>query len=125
MVVGSNPTFSNAILGLKSCFLYPKTQKGLFICPKLMPEAKKFKKQKINSVPLRTTVLASQTVRLGQTQINTLLVFTTSNINLIKEISIQWHHLKRKGLQKMLILDNFLGVNGVTRRKKEVKINKY
>ena len=57
MGVGSNPRLSNVILGLKSSFMYLKSQKGLFICPKLMPKAKKFRKQKINSVPLRTTVL--------------------------------------------------------------------
>ena len=57
MGVGSNPRLSNVILGLKSSFMYLKSQKGLFICPKLMPKAKKFKKQKINSVPLWTTVL--------------------------------------------------------------------
>ena len=64
MGVGSNPRLANVILGLKSSFMHLKSQKGLFICPKLMPKAKKFKKQKINSVPLRTTVLgALKTVR--------------------------------------------------------------
>ena len=59
VVVGSNPTLSYVILGPRSCFMYLKTQKGIFICHKLMPKAKKFKKQKINSEPLWTTVLAS------------------------------------------------------------------
>ena len=57
MVVGSNPTLSYVILGLKISFLYLKPQKGVFICLKLLPKAKKFKKQKINGEPLRTTVL--------------------------------------------------------------------
>ena len=56
--MGSNPTLSYVILGLKISFWNLKTQKGIFICPKLLPKAKKFKKQKINSEPLRTTVLA-------------------------------------------------------------------
>ena len=58
MFVGSNPTLSNVILGLKTSFMYLKIQKGVFICPKIMPKAKKFQKQKINSEPLRTTVLS-------------------------------------------------------------------
>ena len=57
MVVGSNPTLSNVILGLKNSFMYLKTQKVLFICPQFMPKEKKFKKQKINSAPLWTTVI--------------------------------------------------------------------
>ena len=61
MVVGSNLTLSNVMLDLKISFMYLKTQKGIFICTKLMPKAKKFKKQKINGEPLRTTVLLLNT----------------------------------------------------------------
>ena len=57
MITGSNPRLSYAILGHKISFMYIKPQKGTFICPKLMPKAEKIKKQKINSVPLQTTVL--------------------------------------------------------------------
>ena len=53
---GFEPTLSHVILGLKFTFIYLKTQKGIFICPKLMPKAKKFQKQKINGEPLQTTV---------------------------------------------------------------------
>ena len=59
MITGSNPKLSYAILGHKISFMYIKPQKGTFICPKLMPKAEKIKKQKINSVPFQTTVLAA------------------------------------------------------------------
>ena len=55
--MGSNPTLANVILGLKTSFMYLKTQKGVFICPKLVPKAKKFQNQENNSEPLRTTVI--------------------------------------------------------------------
>ena len=55
--MSSKLTLSTVILGLKTCFVYLKTQKGVFICPKLMPNQKKFQKQKINSEPFQTTVL--------------------------------------------------------------------
>ena len=57
--MGSNPTLANAILGLKTNFLYLKTQKSVFICPTVMPKAQKSQKQKINSEPFRTTVLGT------------------------------------------------------------------
>ena len=70
MGVGSDPKLSNVILGLKSCFMNLKTQKGLFICPKLMSKAKKFKKQKINSVPFRTTVLPELVAKTENFKVN-------------------------------------------------------
>ena len=57
MIVGSNPGLSNVILGLKISFMCLKTQKGIFICPKLMPKAKKFNRFQINSELLQTNVL--------------------------------------------------------------------
>ena len=55
--MGSNPTLANAILGLKTSFLYLKTQKSVVICHKLTPKAQKSQKQKINSEPFRTNVI--------------------------------------------------------------------
>ena len=65
MITGSNPRLSYAILGHKISFMYIKPQKGTFICPKLMPKAEKIKKQKINSVPFQTTVLACMTTKIS------------------------------------------------------------
>ena len=53
----SNPRLSNLILVLKISLVYLKTQKGIFICPKLMPKAKKFNRVQINSELLQTNVL--------------------------------------------------------------------
>ena len=60
-MAGSNPRLSHIIFDLRISFTYLKTQKLVIIFPKLWPRAKKYKKQKINGEPLRTTVVGGST----------------------------------------------------------------
>ena len=66
MVVGSNPILSYVILGLKTSFMYLKTQKGVFISSKLMPKARKLQKQRVDSEPLWTTVILEISLHLEE-----------------------------------------------------------